>query len=110
MFYFVLVFYFVLSVGGGSILAFIALARLQSLLNPDDMGAGKVKDLKDLRQRLAHWEQQQDEDRRAAMPPTVFKKNALGEFRYMLGIAALLALAFGIISFAGWTIIDVRYG
>lgn len=104
----VLVFYLILSIGGGAFLVFVGLARLQALLFPEQMPGGKI-DLASLHQRRIDWEQEQEDKLRAGQQGPTEKGSALREVGYMGGIATLLALASGLILLAAWVFIQLRY-
>ncbi len=106
----IIVFFFVLSVGGGAFVLFIGVSYLQRRLF-DRRPTGR-SDEEQIRpeQRLVDWEREQEEKLEVVRSQYRLTGSAMGNMRYVSKIAGFLALAFALIFLAGWLVIALRYG
>ena len=104
------VFYIVLSVGCGSIIALIGLGYLKSLLFPDRSAPGAPVGGKARLQAYLTWAQSQEDARRVEKQLRSIKGGALHNFGYMVRIASLLGTVFILLNLATWAFMDSYYG
>lgn len=105
-----LVFYLVLSVGCGTFVVFIGLARLRGFIVPDHAPGTTAIDIKSLRQRRIEWEQVPQINREIRHRLRSTKGDARQEMGYMFRITFGLILVAGLLFLAVWALMEYRYG
>ena len=104
------VFYIVLSIGCGSVVALIGLAYFKGLLFPERSPRGTPVGGKARLQAYQTWSQSQEDVRRIEQQLRSIKGSALHDFGYMARIASLLATVFILLNLGTWAFMDFYYG
>jgi hypothetical protein len=104
------IYYIVLSVGGGSFIALIALTYLKNLLFPDRSLEDVQADGQTRLEAYLSWSEAQEKARRAERQIRSTKGSALHDLGLMARVASLLATVCVLLYLSAWAFANFYYG